>query len=161
MQFPNLQATNLNGDRLMLPADFAGQYNLLLIAFQQWQQSSVDTWLPFAEQLEDNLPDFHYYELPTIRKLNFLARSFIDAGMRAGIPDQDIRGRTITLYLDKGEFRRRLNIQDETHIHLLLVDRKGNILWRGRGEYSLAGADSLLKQLAEIQHQPDKAVETP
>lgn len=153
MQFPALQASNLNGDKLNLPENFIGQVNLLLVAFQQWQQSSVNTWLPFAENLEARLPEFHYYELPTIRKMNFLARTFIDSGMRAGIPDPDTRARTITLYLDKDEFRDSLDINDESRIHLFLVDRSGNVLWRGQGEYKLETADQLIQQLRRVLDQ--------
>lgn len=145
--FPKLTATNLNGKKLTMPNEFAGEFNLIIIAFQQWQQSSVNTWIPLCEQLESTLPDFHYYELPTIRSMNFLARSFIDGGMRAGIPSPDTRGRTITLYLDKRDFRQTLEISDESLIHLLLVTPDGEILWRETGNFTDTKAQSLIEFL--------------
>jgi hypothetical protein len=161
MYFPSLQAANLNGTKLNLPGDLGGRYNLLLVAFHQWHQASVDTWLPLAEQLEADLPGFMYYELPTIRELNIFARGFINAGMRAGIPNPDTRGRTITLYLDKQSFCRSLGIQDESHIHLFLVDPQGKVMWRGEGEYAMATADSLLRTLNKLLSQFDPVSNEP
>jgi hypothetical protein len=122
--------------RLTLPADFEGDVNLVLIAFQQWQQSQIDTWLPLAEKLERAYSGFRYYELPVIQRLNVLARTFINEGMRAGIPDSSARSRTITLYLDKGPFRLALDLPDEEQVYALLVDRQGAILWRASGAYA-------------------------
>ena len=50
MQFPNVSGSNLERKRLELPDDFAGQINIVLVAFQRWQQAEVDTWIPAARQ---------------------------------------------------------------------------------------------------------------
>ncbi len=81
-------------------------------------------------------PGLFYYELPTIRSLNTLSRFFINEGMRAGIPNPKARERTITLYLDKDEFRAALSMDDEEHIFILLFDRQGEELWRARGSHN-------------------------
>jgi hypothetical protein len=48
MQFPTIAGSNLQRRKLTFPADFAGRLNIAIIAFQQWQQTQVDTWLPIA-----------------------------------------------------------------------------------------------------------------
>jgi hypothetical protein len=65
--------------------------------------------------------------------------------MRAGIPDAIARERTITLYLDKDEFKSALNISSEDEIYLFLVDRDGEILWRETGTFSEDKAADLLQ----------------
>ena len=147
MQFPTVAGSNLHRKKLSLPQDFQGELNLVLIAFQQWQQTQVDTWIPFARQLEDSHPGVRYYELPTIRELNVLARTFINEGMRAGLPDQTVRERTITLYLDKDEFRQALQLPHEDHIYALLLDSEGQVLWRSEGAFTLEKGESLQSQL--------------
>jgi hypothetical protein len=77
-----------------------------------------------------------YYELPVIQRLNVLARTFINEGMRSGIPDRLARARTITLYLDKVAFRRALELPHEDDIYVLLVDRQGQVLWRSGGAFT-------------------------
>jgi len=140
--FPKLTASNLENQTFLLPEDFAGDRNLLLIAFQREQQQTVDTWLHQMKRFESS-PGFHYYELPTIDRLNPFFRWFINSGMRRGIPERNARARTITLYLDKPSFRKALNIPDEKRIYAILVDRSGRFLWRAEGDFDEAKAASL------------------
>ena len=154
MRFPIVNGSNLQREKLTLPQDFEGKYNLIFVAFQQWHQSEVKSWIPLAERLEAQFPGLVYYELPTIRSLNTLSRFFINEGMRAGIPNTKSRERTITLYLDKDEFREALAMQDEDHIYALLFDQQGEELWRARGPHSLQSEQGLLEALSRLTGQP-------
>ena len=146
-QFSVVTGSNLQRKKLTLPEDFQGDLNLVLIAFQQWQQREVDTWIPFARKLEESHPEVRYYELPTIKRLNVLSRTFINEGMRAGIPDPVSRERTITLYLDKDAFRQALQLPGEDDIHVLLTDRQGRVLWRTEGAFTPEKGESLAAAL--------------
>ena len=88
MQFPIVTGFNLQRKKLTLPQDFKGSVNLIFIAFQQWQQKQVDTWVPYAQQLEQVYDGLLYYELPTIRKLNLFSRTLINEGMGQVFPIQ-------------------------------------------------------------------------
>jgi len=145
--FPKLTASNLENQTFSLPQDFAGDRNLLLIAFEREQQRNVDTWLHQMKRFEP-CSGFQYYELPTIDRLNPFFRWFINSGMRRGIPDRNARARTITLYLDKPSFRKALSLPDEKQIYALLVDRSGRVLWRAEGDFDEAKAASLQAALA-------------
>jgi hypothetical protein len=133
------------------PRDFGGELNLVIVPFQQRQQQDVNTWLPAAQELERRFSNFMYYELPTIYELPTLSRTFINEGMRAGIPDTTSRERTVTLYLDKESFKNALEINSEETIYLFLVDREGEIYWRGEGLYSDQKVDSLLQVIETFQ----------
>lgn len=150
MTFPTVNGSNLQRAKLTLPQDFEGDYNLLFIAFQQWQQDEVNTWIALAENCEARFPGLVYYELPTIRVLSGISKFFINEGMRAGIPNPKSRERTITLYLEKDDFRTALDTQDEEHIFALLIDHQGNELWRARGPYNQSSEAGLLEVLSHI-----------
>ena len=123
LHFPVVTGNNLDRQEFEFPRDFEGKFNLVI-----------------------------YYELPTIYKMPALSRTFINEGMRAGIPDQTSRERTITLYLDKESFKRALGITSESSISLFLIDREGNILWRDEGRFSedkAAGLAAALQELAK------------
>jgi hypothetical protein len=156
MQFPAVTGSNLHRERIDLPQDLKGELNLVFIAFRQWQQSQVDTWVPFARKLEETHSGLRYYELPTIRRLNVLARTFVNEGMRAGIPDPVARDRTITLYLDKDSFRRTLQLSHEDDIHVLLLNQEGKVLWRAEGTFTQDKGDALT---AEVEAQQRDAVD--
>jgi hypothetical protein len=151
--FPVVSGFNLNRQELEFPRDFQGNFNLVIVAFQQPQQAVVNTWIPFAQELEEKIPGFIYYELPTIYEMPAFSRTFINEGMRAGIPDQTARERTITLYLDKETFKSALEISNENEIHLFLVDRDGDIFWRSSGAFTEGKAAELLGVLEERQKE--------
>jgi hypothetical protein len=142
-QFPEVMGKNLEGKKFRLPRDFEGSLNLVFLAFQREQQLVVNTWLPTADLLENIYPELRYYELPTISRMNPLMRWFINSGMRSGIKDPKSRRKTITLYLDKKPFCETLGIMGEENIFILLLDKKGTILWRGEGPCDVEKAKNL------------------
>jgi len=152
-KFPELKASNLESREFNLPQDFAGERNLVLIAFQREQQEQLDTWLKEVKRFQEVDRGLQYYELPTIDKLNPLVRWFIDSGMRRGIPDKDARARTITLYIDKKSFKESLRIPTEKTVYALLVDRSGTVLWRAEGTYDKTKGESL-RQALQSQPKP-------
>jgi hypothetical protein len=141
--FPEVRGKNLEGKPVFLPRDFEGELNLVFLAFQREQQLMVNTWLPTADLLEDIHPGLKYYELPTISRMNPIARWFINTGMRSGISDPKSRKKTITLYLDKGPFREALEIPVEDTIYILLVNKKGEVIWREEGPCNVDKAKKL------------------
>jgi hypothetical protein len=145
VHFPIVSGSNLNRHELEFPRDFAGELNLLFVPFLQEQQFTVNTWIPFAEELEASHPDVHYYELPTIQDMPLISRTFINEGMRAGIPNPKARERTVTLYIDTARFMQATGIPSKNDVHILLVNRQGEILWRAMGNFVQAKGDELLK----------------
>jgi hypothetical protein len=155
VKFPEVTGTNLLRRKVTLPDDLQGQINILFIAFQQWQQTSVDSWIPTARQLERTFPSVRYFEIPVIYKMNKLSQTFLNEGMRAGIPNSNTREKTITMYLDKLAFRRAVDIPNEDAIAILILDQQGNILWRTTGVYSVEKGAALLQAVQEISTRVD------
>ena len=81
----------------------------------------------------------------------------INRGMASGIHDPQARATTITLYLDKEQFRRALAIEREDEITILLVKRDGSILWRSHGVWSLDQEESLRQALRQENDGRPKA----
>ncbi len=133
MLFPTVTGSNLERRRMILPSGFAGSLNLVILAFWQRHQALVDSWMPLASELEQRYSGFAAYELPVIQSRSRLSQWFIDSGMRAGISDQRVRERTITLHLDKPPFLDSLDIVDDGTIHAIVVDQTGQVLWRAAG----------------------------
>lgn len=148
LRFLSLEARNLNGKRLYLPAGFGGARNVVLIAFRRWHQSLVDSWFPYLDRLMSMHQGLRAYELPLISNLYALARPFIDGGMAAAIPDPKVRERTLTVYTDVGRVTTALGIRNQSTITALLVDREGRIFWRGEGPYAPEHATDLERALA-------------
>jgi ATP10 protein len=147
VRFPKVKGQNLEGRKFNLPEDFEAKLNLVAIAFYQNHQDLVNTWLPAVGHLTSKHANLKFYELPTLSKENGMAKFFIDGGMRAGIPEKATREVTITLYLDRASFLQSIGETSDRTIYTLLVNQKGQILWRGQGAYTKAQEDSLEKIL--------------
>lgn len=150
MRFPSVTGSNLERRRMGLPADFDGELNLIVLAFWRRHQELVDTWLPLGAELEGLYPGFAVYELPVIQSRSRLGQWFIDSGMRAGIPSKQVRQRTITLYLDKPRFLEALDITDDSTIHVMLIDRRGEVHWRTQGPVTPATEAQLHDLMEEL-----------
>jgi hypothetical protein len=136
MRFPRVEGKNLNKEQFELPRDFEGGLNVVMVAFEREHQMEVDTWVPQVKALAEEHEGLRFYELPTIREMNFLQQWFIDSGMRTGIPDRGTRAVTITLYLDVEQFARELELAGTDRIYVMLVDGEGNIRWRTEGSFT-------------------------
>lgn len=149
-KFPSLKASNLEKEGVSIPRDLHGEYNIILVAFQQWHQTLIDDWVPKLKMLKEKYPEVDIYEFPTLKSSLRLMSFVIDGGMRFGIPSKKTREHTITLYLDKERFKKQLGIPTESTIYLYMVDKEGNILWSEAGTYSLSKYEKLSSLLEEI-----------
>jgi hypothetical protein len=67
--------------------------------------------------------------------------------MRAGIPNNDTRAHTITLYTDRKAFCSQLHLPSKNTIYLLLVDDQGRVIWRCEGHITETKATNLKQQI--------------
>lgn len=141
--FPPLISYSLSHAKLSLPGDFAGQINLLLVSFQPEQQTQVETWMPLARGLQHTNFNFHWYRLPVSSRENIVFRWWENSSMRSDETDPEIWPWIVPLYVDKDDFRRRLQIPGEHQIALVLIDKQGHVLWRAEGPLTPDKRDSL------------------
>jgi hypothetical protein len=131
--FPAVSAYALNKSRVSLPADFAGQTNLLLLSFEREQDKDVNTWLPPAKELQKTNPSLQIYLLPIFTRENLLYRWWENSSLRSSTSDPEWLDFTIPLYVDKPRFLHDLKIPSDHTVVVLLVDKSGKVLWRSDG----------------------------
>lgn len=148
MKLPEVNGRNLLRQKMAFPADFGGEWNIVFIAFLRQHQALIDEWVPLVAGLAEENPGVHYYEFPTLPRRGPFYRLFLNEGMRAGIPNEATRARTITLYLDKRPFKEALGIDSEQQMWVYLFDRQGQVLWRTSGRFSEEKGQALHQALA-------------
>lgn len=146
-KFPEVEGVSLADARLTLPGDLKGERNLLAVAFHRSHQREVDTWIPLFRELEDTVPGLAGYEIPTISGGWKPLRWFIDGGMKTAIPDPLTRRRTVTVYGDVDRVTEGLGLSDRDRIAVVLIDRRGEVLWMARGALVGAPPQDLLDAL--------------
>ncbi len=149
--FPSVTGHNINGVRYDLPSAFEGEYNLVLMAFTQDQQFTVNSWLNALRALEAEQASLRVYELPTLtHQFNWVQRRTLDYWMNNGIRDATARHTTITLYTDLRAMQDALGYADMSTVRLYLVDRTGEVHWESEGAYSSTKLDSLKQTLTNL-----------
>ena len=121
---------------------------MVLIAFDQHQQSLVDSWTAWLEREQATNERLAVVELPTIARRWALFRPLIDGGMAASIKVPEILQRTWTIYGEVSNVTKPLNIDTRSTIALVLVERGGAVLWQGSGPFSEDVASQLKAVLA-------------
>jgi hypothetical protein len=140
---PNIKATDLNKKAVNWPAGLPSDRTVLIIAFTRGQQSQVDGWVSGLKLKSPGGPA--WFEVPLINNPGSIARYFIDNGMRSGIPGTVARSHVVTVYGKKAMLMKQMGLVGEKTVHVLVVDRKGNILESVSGAYSEAGAAAVTK----------------
>ena len=153
MKFPTIEGRNLEFEKYVLPRDLKGELNILIIPFQRWHQTLVDEWAYFLDNMIEDKNQVRYYEVPTLSYGYKMMSFMIDGGMQAGIPDKNVRERTITIYVNKSKFRNELKIPNENTVYLFLINKQGDILWRSSGQYSDKRGIELKKYLENYLHK--------
>jgi hypothetical protein len=142
LRFPSVTGTNLLDETLQLPDDFDG-LTLVLMSFDEAQTSQTVSWLPLAQALAAEYPNFSYYNLPTLNAVAPLMRAFISRGMTLVVP-ADFHAITVMLFLeDKQLFLDALLIPDIDAPQSFLLNDAGDVIWRMRGDYSAESGASL------------------
>lgn len=147
VRFPSLRGRSLAGSDLLIPDDLAGRRNVLLLAFWQRHQSTVDEWItalgaagiattpPHDEhgRAVSGRVDCVLYELPLLGGKWTPFRRFIDGGMATNIAAPDVLARTVTVYGQIGEVEAALSIPDRAEVVAVVVDGHDvTALQRGR-----------------------------
>jgi hypothetical protein len=159
MRFPELDARDLDGRPVALPADLGAGPALLLVRFAPDPTPDAETWLPVATDLSASVPGFWAYDLLVLPAFPAdVAASLTDelrgvAGDRAPAPapadgDADAAAvRALTAHTDLAAFRRALVLDRPASTYALVV-REGRVRWRAFGPLTTALERSLRAAVA-------------
>lgn len=151
MRFPSVPGRDTDGQRVKLPDDFEGDQTLVVISFHARQQSLVDSWRGFANDLEDEYDHFSYYELFVSGSRSGMLPPTATGGLSPANARRKLHDRTVLVPVDKSAFRRRLGLLGEQTIYAFLVE-DGEVVRQAAGVLTPKTAEALESLLAEWAH---------
>ncbi|MBA6262611.1 MAG: hypothetical protein V7780_02115 [Colwellia sp.] len=144
MSFPSVTGQTLEENTVKIPEDFNKDFTLLLVGYKQNSQFDIDRWLIGLDMTETNVD---VYELPTIQGLfPRMFSTFIDNGMRAGIPKPLWKG-VITVYEDGDKVQAFTGNEAPNNARVLLLDKEGVVLYFYDDGFSVAALNELRDKL--------------
>jgi hypothetical protein len=144
----------LSGRKAALPDDASGRVALLLVGFSYASRKPVEAWTQrFRGEFADKT-QVTFYEVPMLGGAARMGKWFIEGGMRRGTPKAD-QENVITVYGGTDAWRQRLGVQAadakaEDAAYLILLDRKGNVVWRHTGPLEEAAYQALAAQVRKL-----------
>ncbi|MBW4043778.1 MAG: hypothetical protein HIU87_02125 [Acidobacteria bacterium] len=148
--FPAVTSYALDKSRVDLPTGLAGQYNILLLSFEQEQQNQVSSWMPAAEAAQHTHFNVRYYQLPVFPRENVLYRWWENSSMRSDVTDPEMWPWIVPLYVEQQPFLRALGIENRKEAVVLLVDKSGRVLWKSSGSLTEEKRSQLEKAVAGV-----------
>ena len=154
-QWPQMSGTTLLGEDFILPDQFESDLNLVVIGFKRRHQEDINTWIDAYANSDLKEKNIGFYEVPVVYEMEFSQRFFLNNAMKFGVPDEDQKRRTVTVFLDRSKFLKTMNM-DEDLIYALLVQKDGTILWMTNGVVSEQSMNGLKEAIAQNQPQIEK-----
>ncbi|UJF21941.1 hypothetical protein [Shewanella sp. OMA3-2] len=124
--FPSVSGQTLEQLPMSLPDDLKGKVALLLVGYKQNSQFDIDRWLIGLDMTQTQVA---VYEVPTIQGLfPRMFSTFIDNGMRAGIPKPLWKG-VVTVYQDGDQVQAFTGNENPNNTRVVLLDAQGKVIY--------------------------------
>ena len=150
MRFPVLRTETLSGTMLELPRDITKKATVIAIAFERGVQEQIDAWTDIISKLNtENSSDIDIYEIPMLKGRWKLLSGIIDGGMRSGI-DERKHPFVATYYGDISQYKRKLEIKDESVCHFFILDSGGYITFSAAGSPNSGLAEKALSTIRQL-----------
>jgi hypothetical protein len=150
VKLPRLEATALDGRRLVLPDSTAANIALVGFGYQRQSQDDLASWLdPFRREYA-SADGFRACEVPMMGpSIPGLLRGVINAGMRKATPLQQRRW-VAPFYGNIDDYSERLGVTDRSQIQVFLLDGSGVIRWQSSGRADSTGLAGLRLEVAKL-----------
>lgn len=149
--FPSVSAQTLEQISMNIPEDFNDNFTLLLLGYKQNSQFDIDRWLIGLDMTKTKVA---VYELPTIQGLfPRMFSTFIDNGMRAGIPKPLWKG-VVTLYKDGDKVQEFTGNEDPNNSRVILLNKEGKIFYFYDDGFSVSALNKLRRILKTNRLKP-------
>jgi hypothetical protein len=143
-QLPSIVGKSLNSEVVHIPQDFAGKSTLLLFAYKQDTQFDIDRWLIGLDMTKTKID---VYEIPTIEGMfPRMFSTFIDNGMRSGIPKELWKG-VITVYKDGELVQKFTGNQQANNARVVLLNKSGEIVFFYDRGFSVEALNTVRKYI--------------
>jgi hypothetical protein len=109
-------------------------------------QPEINHWLNWLRQIQKNLPDLTFYEIPVIDQKYKAYNSAISVFMKRQLPDNSFYSLTLPLFTQPSQVQK--NYQASTmQINLWLTDALGNVILKTTGPMTTDKQNAILNKL--------------
>ncbi len=136
--FPPVEIEDLNERTVALPAGLPGKATVVFLAYSRAHQADVENWIASMRGTME------FVQIPVLGRGAGLMRGMINGGMRDGMNNPDLQGRTFNFYQSASTLNDPLEVANDSVVQVFVVLRSGEVVWSTAGQVSQAGLDGLV-----------------
>jgi hypothetical protein len=143
-QMPQIAGESLSGKQVSLPSAVSGSVAIIFIGFSHASQSQLKPWRERTTHEFRQNARVRVYSIAVLQDAPRLIRGMIVRGMKNGVPAEE-HSRFLVVYHGESELKRITGFNGPGQAYMLLLDPKGEIVWRHRGPVT----DAAFKELSD------------
>jgi hypothetical protein len=128
---PQTAAETLNGKHVVLADAVKGHVAVLVAGFSHEGGMKVGEWMKVLRG-DSAFAAVDVYEIAMLEGAPGIFRGMIKSGMRKGTTPAE-QGHTLVMTQDQSQWEKFFGVADEKEPHVVLLDAKGQVVWRGHG----------------------------
>lgn len=150
VKLPRLEATALDGSRVILPDSVATHITLVGFGYQRQSQGDIDSWLDPFRQEYLAVNQFRACEAPMMGpNIPGLLHGVINSAMRKATPEEN-RHWVAPFYGNIDDYSKRLGVEDRSRVYVFLLDGSGVVRWYASGRADSTGLAGLRFEVARL-----------
>src|SRR5438270_459187 len=138
--FPTVHGETLSGKGVVLPEAIKGRPAILILSFSRAAQEQTKAW---GERLKAQKVAAEYFQLLELEDVPRLFRGAVKSGIKKGIPPASYES-FILLFEGQDALKKVVGFQKSPDAYVLLLDGRGNIVWREQGPVSDENIDKIV-----------------
>jgi hypothetical protein len=128
---PTTAGETLSGKKIVLASAVRGHSTALVAGFSHEGGTACGDWMKTIRG-DLALAGVDVYEIAMLEGAPGLIRGMIKSGMRKGMSDAE-QERSVVLTQDEKLWERYFEVLDAKVPYVMLIDRNGDVVWRGHG----------------------------
>lgn len=141
---PGDKAETLNGRKVDFPGVMGGAIATCIFGFGKDSGDRVAVWLESLSS--DNI---NAWSIVNLESAPAVTRGALRLSMRKGTPKQ-LLDRSLVIAKNSKEWKRVLEVQNESLPVVALFNKGGEIVWKRQGTFSASISDELKAQIAQL-----------
>jgi ATP10 protein len=146
---PSTEGENLLGQKVQIANSLKGRIGVLLLGFSKPSGNNVGLWQ--KRLAEDYASDANVliYQIPLLESVPGFVRGIIISGMRKDVPKSQQANFVVVVH-DEDQWKKVSGYQKSDDCFIMVVDKAGEIRWRGAGDPKLTNYATLHQQIQTL-----------
>ncbi len=132
---PRIGGESLSGRHVILPDAVSGRVAVLVLGFTKASKTPTTAWGARIETDFASNPEFVLYQLPVLEDVPGIIRGMVISSIKKSVPEKQ-RDHFVPVLHGEGELRKLVSYKEQDDAYLIVLDRKGSIVYQMHGALS-------------------------